>query len=90
MGASNIPPINGKLIYQRRRELQLTQVELGLKCAALGYEMDQTNISRLESGIIRRPSRRILPALAGALDLRISDLLKADADTDDEPYADVA
>jgi transcriptional regulator with XRE-family HTH domain len=88
MGASNIPPVNGALIYRRRRELGLTQVELGQRCGELGYEMDQTNISRLESGVVRRPSRRILLPLAGALDLRISDLLTADAD--DKPYADVA
>ena len=87
MGRSNTPPINGELIFRKRLRLRLTQAELGQKCGELGYEINQVNISRIESGAVKRPSRRCLPALAGALGLQISDLLTGKADEPDSQRA---
>ena len=89
MGRNNIPPINGKLILQKRLRLRLTQAQLGQKCGELGYEMDRTNISRIESGAVKYPSRRCLPVLADALGLKISDLLTENAGSD-EPHGRAA
>ncbi len=88
MGRSTGPPINGKRVWRERLRLRLTQAQLGQRCAELGYEMDQTHISRIENGTIRHPSRRALQPLAGALGLQVSDLQTGDAD--DEPERAVA
>ena len=66
------PPLNGDVIREARLAKGMTQEEVQDECARRGRRV--YNISRMENGEIRWPTPRILPVLAGVLDLQVGDL----------------
>jgi len=62
----------GEAIRARRRELGLTQDELAER---IGGHVTQSDISRLERGLIALPRVKRLEAIAAALDLEVGVLL---------------
>lgn len=60
----------GEIIKQRRKKLNMTQIELAQKA-----NVAQSNISQLESGVSDNVSLMILRSLAKALNCAVIDLL---------------
>ena len=67
------PPLNGEVIREARLRKGMTQEEVQDECWRRGGRRVY-NISRMENGEIRWPTPRILPVLAGVLDLQVGDL----------------
>jgi len=67
------PPLNGEVIREARLRKGMTQEEVQDECGRL-LGRPVYNLSRMENGEIRWPTPRILPALAGVLDLKVGDL----------------
>ena len=67
--ARRTPPINGQVLYEVRLELGLTQLEVTALCKKAGYKVADSNISKLERGIIPRPTPRTRAVLLKVLKL---------------------
>jgi transcriptional regulator with XRE-family HTH domain len=63
------PPINGEVLYRKRLDLGLTQLEVREQTKAVGYEVDDSNLSKYERGEICRPGPKTTRALGDVLDL---------------------
>lgn len=59
----SIPAINGDVLYQARTRLGLTQGDIEQRTAEQGWRIDNSNLSKMERGLIRwgRPSKRRSP-----------------------------
>lgn len=57
--------------WERRRELGLSQEELGYRCG-----LDRTYVSGIERGV-RNPTLKVVWRLAGGLDVEASELLRS-------------
>ena len=65
----------GDALLMARLELGLTQRDVADKCKALGRNVEDSNLSRYERGLIV-PGPRSLPVLAEVLGLAVGDLFE--------------
>ena len=90
MGKTNAPPLDGEAIRRARLGKFLTQAEVAervaKKCARDGIKFDRSGLSLIENGTVKRPSLKVVRALARVLELKAAEMFKADTppDEDDE------
>ena len=60
----------------------MTQAEVCQACAERGWNIADTNLSRIENGRLKWPALRGIPVLAEVLGVEVDDLFEAE---DDEP-----
>lgn len=70
-------PIDGHIVLRERLRQGLTLRELAERCAANGYPIAFSQLSRIERGL-SQPSARILPVLAKALGIEVDDMFASD------------
>ena len=94
MGKTSAPPLDGEAIRQARLAKFLTQAEVAervqKKTSRAGIRFDRSGLSLIESGAVKRPSLKVVRALAQVLDLSAGELYKTDDDEEDEPVGAVA
>jgi len=71
MNNSQVENLIGKQIKKLRLKNNLTQEKLSVK-AGVPY----TTLTKIESGVIRRPAVQTIAQIAKALDIKIDDLIK--------------
>lgn len=57
-------PINGKVLYEARQRLGLTPARVARLTLDAGHQIDDSYLSKLELGKIRRPHPRVFEVLA--------------------------
>jgi transcriptional regulator with XRE-family HTH domain len=78
MAGQTRPAVNGNAVLMARLRKGWTQYEVARKCAELGHPYDDTQISKIERGLIAYPRAAAMRVLAEALDLDVADLLARD------------
>lgn len=81
--SSGIPPINGKVLRAARIARFMSQADVLRACAERGVVIDHGNLSKMETGRIRRPRPQIIPVLAAAVGLTPMELCAADPDDEE-------
>lgn len=85
MGKTSAPPLDGEGIWRARLAKFMTQAEVAAQVAALtaadGIKFDRSSLSFIESGAVKRPSLKVVRALAAVLDM--DEMFKADEAEDD-------
>ncbi len=80
MGKTSAPPLDGEAIRRARHRRFLTQAEVAgavqEQCAELGIKFDRSGLSMIESGRVKRPSLKVVRALAGVLGLEPDEMFK--------------
>lgn len=82
MGKTNAPPLDGGVIRRARLGRFLTQQEVAEQCAALGVKIDRSGISQIESGYVKWPSLKVIPAIAQVLGLDVGEMFHRDDEQD--------
>jgi transcriptional regulator with XRE-family HTH domain len=67
--ASTSQPVNGTAIARRREERELTRVQVSDLAAEAGYSLDDSNLSKLETGKTRYPGLEARLAITHVLGL---------------------
>jgi transcriptional regulator with XRE-family HTH domain len=71
MGKTTAPPLDGEAIRQARHDRFLTQAEVAEQVAALvkgdDIKFDRSGLSLIENGTVKRPSLKVVRALAQVL-----------------------
>lgn len=88
MGKTSAPPLDGEAIRRARLEKFLTQAEVaervGKRLARDHIKFDRSSLSLIESGIVKRPSLKVVRALARVLELKAAEMFKAGGDPDED------
>lgn len=88
MGKTSAPPLDGEAIRRARLAKFMTQAEVAAQVAALCTEerikFDRSGLSFIENGAVKRPSLKVVRALAEVLELDAAEMFKAEGDPDDE------
>lgn len=92
MGRTSAPPLDGEAIRRARLRQFLTQAEVAAGVQArvdgLGIKFNRSGLSLIESGKVKRPSLKVLRALAEVLGLGPDEISGAEDDeADDEENA---
>jgi transcriptional regulator with XRE-family HTH domain len=74
----------GKYVYDRRRALKLSQEQLADQ---IGGNFGQSDVSRIERGLVQQPRMTTMVRLATALEVSVGDLLIASGWFDSAPVA---
>ena len=87
MGKTTAPPLDGEAIRHARHAKFMTQLEVAAQvaelCAADGIKFDRSGLSMIESGSVKRPSFKVVRALAQVLGMEPAEMFKAE-DGEDE------
>ena len=82
MGKSSHPPLNKDAIKNARLRSFLTQAEVAQQVAALcaehGIKFDRSSLSLIESGDVKRPAPKLIPALAKVLGMTPDEMFAAE------------
>jgi transcriptional regulator with XRE-family HTH domain len=88
MGKTSAPPLDGEAIRRARLGKFMTQLEVAAQvselCAADGIKFDRSGLSMIESGDVKRPSLKVVRALAAVLELEPDEMFKAEGDPDED------
>ena len=88
MGKTSAPPLDGEAIRRARLRKFLTQAEIAAQvadlCAADDIKFDRSSLSFIESGAVKRPSLKVVRALAAVLGLESDEMFKAESDPDED------
>ena len=88
MGKTSAPPLDGEAIRRARLEKFLTQAEVAervaKKCRRDRIKFDRSGLSLIESGAVKRPSLKVIRALAQVLDLKAAEMFKAESGPDED------
>jgi len=83
MGKSSWPPLDGDAVRQGRLRRFMTQAEVAAqvaqKCAADGIKFDRSSLSLIESGTVKRPAPKVIPALAEVLGMELAEMFESEA-----------
>jgi transcriptional regulator with XRE-family HTH domain len=63
------PPVNGQILYEARLDLGLTQLQVTELTRQQGWEVNDSNLSKMERGDVRRPTPRTRKVLLKVLQL---------------------
>ena len=87
MGKTSAPPLDGEAIRRARLSKFLTQAEVAAQvaelCAPDGIKFDRSGLSMIESGAVKRPSLKVVRALAQVFGVDAAEMFKAE-DGEDE------
>ena len=88
MGKTNAPPLDGEAIRSARLRKFLTQAEVAAQvaalCAADDIKFDRSSLSLIESREVKRPSLKVVRALAAVLELGPGEMFKAEDGPDED------
>lgn len=84
--------MNGKVLLRARLRKFMSQADVLRECAERGVVIDQGNLSKIERGLIKWPSLRVIPVLAEVVGLKTDELFAADPeeDSDEDEEQDAA
>ena len=92
MGKTSAPPLDGAAILSARLAKFMTQAEVAAQVAALcapdGIKFDRSSLSFIENGAVKRPSLKVVRALAAVLELKRNEMFKAEDGEGDEDDGD--
>lgn len=93
MGRTSAPPLDGKAIRSARLRQFLTQAEVAAQVAELvradDIKFDRSGLSYIENGDVKRPSLKVIRALAGVLGMEPDQMFRPE-DEEDEAEEDEA
>jgi transcriptional regulator with XRE-family HTH domain len=88
MGRTSAPPLDGEAIRRARLRKFLTQAEVAAQVyahvSAHDIKFDRSGLSMIESGDVKRPSLKVVRALAVVLELNADEMFKAEDDPDED------
>jgi transcriptional regulator with XRE-family HTH domain len=94
MGKTSAPPLDGEAIRRARLRKFLTQAEVAAQVsaqvAADDIKFDRSGLSMIEGGSVKRPSLKVVRALAAVLELEPDEMFKAEDDPDEDDESEAA
>ena len=88
MGKTTAPPLDGEAIRQARHAKFMTQLEVATQvaelCAPDGIKFDRSGLSMIETGDVKRPSYKVVRALAQVLGMEAGDIFKPEDEEDED------